>query len=94
MEGRKRYTASFKARVALESIRGDKTLSQLAAEHGIHQTQIATWKRQATEGITEVFSSKKVAKEKSHTHTIQELHAKIGQLLVEKDFLQKAFGRR
>jgi transposase len=94
MEGRKRYTASFKARVALEAIRGDKTLSQLAAEHRIHQTQIATWKRQATEGIAEVFSSKKVAKEKGNAHTIQELHAKIGQLLVEKDFLQKAFGRR
>jgi transposase len=94
MEGRKRYTASFKSKVALEAIRGDKTLSQLAAEHGIHQTQIATWKRQATEGIAEVFSSKKAGKEKGHEHTVQALHAKIGQLLVEKDFLQKAFGRR
>ena len=93
MVQRKQYTASFKAKVALEAIRGEKTLSQLAAEHGIHQTQIATWKRQATESVAEAFAHKKVSKEKEHEQTVEQLHAKIGQLLVEKDFLLKAFGR-
>jgi transposase len=46
---RKRYTGEFKARVALEAIRGDRTLAELAAKHGIHPTMIATWKRQAIE---------------------------------------------
>jgi transposase len=62
---RKRYSADFKAKVALEAIRGDLTLAELGAKHGIHHTMIAAWK----------------------------LHSKIGQLVVERDFLAKAFGR-
>lgn len=89
---RKRYTCGFKAKVALEAIRGELTLSELAAKHGVHQSQIAIWKRQATEGLTGVFSGKTVSDEKAHEKEIKELHAKIGQLLVEKDFLLKASG--
>jgi len=55
---RKRYTADFKAQVALEAIKGEKTLAELAAKHGIHQTMIATWKRQAIEGLSSAVSGK------------------------------------
>jgi transposase len=55
---RKRYTAEFKAKVALEAIRGELTLAELAAKHGIHQTMIATWKKQAVEGMAATFSGK------------------------------------
>ena len=72
---RKRYSADFKAKVALEAIRGDLTLAELGAKHGIHHTMIAAWKRQAIEA------------------EIDKLHSKIGQLVVERDFLAKAFGR-
>ena len=55
---RKRYSADFKAKVALEAIRGEMTLAQLAAKHGIHQTMINAWKKQAMEGMSGVFSGK------------------------------------
>ena len=55
---RRRYTADFKAKVALEAIRGELTLAELAAKHGIHQTMIAAWKKQAVEGMAATFSGK------------------------------------
>lgn len=90
---RKRYSADFKAKVALEALRGDLTLSQLATKHGVHQTMIAAWKRQAVEGLAAVFSGKAEAAEGAREGEIDKLHAKIGQLVVERDFLAKAFGR-
>ena len=53
---RKRYSADFKAKVALEAIRGDLTLAELAAKHGVHHTMIAAWKRQAIDGMASTFS--------------------------------------
>jgi len=89
---RKRYTAEFKAKVALEAIKGELTLAELGAKHGIHQTMIATWKRQAVAGMAATFSGKADAGKTSDAE-VEKLHAKIGQLLVERDFLAKAFGR-
>jgi len=90
---RKRYTAEFKAKVALEAIRGELTLAELAAKHGIHQTMIATWKKQAVEGMATTFSGKAEAAQATSEAELTKLHAKIGQLVVERDFLSKAFGR-
>jgi transposase len=90
---RKRYSADFKAKVALEALKGELTLSQLAAKHGVHQTMIAAWRKQAVEGLTGVFSGKAEAAEGVREGEIEKLHAKIGQLVVERDFLSKAFGR-
>lgn len=90
---RKRYTAEFKAKVALEAIRGELTLAELAGKHGIHQTMIATWKKQAVEGMAATFSGKAEAVQATSEAELAKLHAKIGQLVIEKDFLSKAFGR-
>ena len=60
---RTRYSADFKAKVALEALRGELTTAQLAAKHGIHQTMVGEWKRQAMEGLTAVFSGKTAAQE-------------------------------
>jgi transposase len=90
---RKRYSAEFKAKVALEAIRGDLTLTELAAKHGIHHTMIATWKRQAIAGMSATFSGASEAAKVSSEADLDKLHAKIGQLVVERDFLAKAFGR-
>ena len=92
---RKRYSADFKARVALEALRGEVTTAQLATKHGIHQTMVSEWKKQAGEGLTTVFSGRSEAQEtaKSAEVEVEKLHAKIGQLLVERDFLTKASGR-
>ena len=92
---RTRYSAEFKARVALEALRGELTTAQLAAKHGIHQTMVGDWKRQAMEGMAGVFSGKTAAQEsvRAGEAEVEKLHAKIGQLLVERDFLAKASGR-
>ena len=92
---RTRYSADFKAKVALEALRGELTAAQLAAKHGIHQTMVGDWKRQAMEGLTAVFAGKATAQEaaKAAEAEVEKLHAKIGQLLVERDFLAKASGR-
>ena len=92
---RTRYSAEFKAKVALEALRSELTTAQLATKHGIHQTMVGEWKRQAMEGLTAVFSGKAAAQEGAKTAEaeVEKLHAKIGQLLVERDFLAKASGR-
>jgi transposase len=92
---RKRYSAAFKAKVALEALRGELTTAQLAAKHGIHQTMIGEWKKQAMEGLASVFSDRSGVQEaaKGTEAEVERLHAKIGQLVVERDFLAKASGR-
>jgi transposase len=74
--------------MALEAIRGEQTLAQLAVKHGIHQTMINAWKKQAIEGMSGVFSGKADAAEAAREGEIDQLHARIGQLVVERDFLR------
>lgn len=90
---RKRYSAEFKAKVAMEAIRGELTLAELAAKHSIHHTMIGAWKRQAMEGMASLFDGGEQASKAETEAEIEKLHAKIGQLLVERDFLAKASGR-
>ena len=90
---RKRYGAEFKAKVALEAIRGEATIAELVRKHGVHQTLINAWKRQAIEGMAGVFSGKAEAAAAEREAELEKLHAKIGQLVVERDFLAKASGR-
>ena len=90
---RKRYTAEFKAKVALEAIKGELTLAELSAKHGVHQTMIAVWKRQAIEGMAASFSGKPQAASACSPAEVDRLHAKIGQLVVERDFLAKGLNR-
>ena len=90
---RRRYSAEFKAKVALEAIRGDLTPAELGAKHGTHHTMIAAWKRQAIEGMSATFSGAGEATKVASDAELDNLHAKIGQLLVERDFIAKASGR-
>lgn len=83
---RERYGAEFKSRVALEVIRGELTLAELASKHGVHQTMIAQWKRQAIEGMAASFSGKTVSEPPISPADVEKLHAKIGERLVERDF--------
>ena len=90
---RRRYRAEFKAKVALEALKGDLTVVDLVAKHGLHQTLIHTWKRQAVEGMSTVFSGKAEAAAVDREAELSKLHAKIGELVVEREFLRKASGR-
>jgi transposase len=92
MSKRKRYTAEFKAKVALEAIRGEQTIAELASRHGLHPNLIGLWKKQAVEKLARVFDDKAADREAGRAAEI-ELHAKIGELLVERDFLSKASAR-
>ena len=93
MAKRRNFLAAFKAKVALEALGGDQTLAELSARHKVHPNLITKWKRQAAEGMVDVFSGKPGRRDGSHEAAIKELHAKIGELTVERDFLSKAFGR-
>ena len=93
MRTRRRFSAEFKARVALEAIQGQQTVAELATKHEIHPNLIATWKRQAIEKLAKVFDEKAGSPEGKRDGEIARLHAKIGQLVVERDFLAKAFDR-
>ncbi len=90
---RRRFTAKFKAQVALEALRGERTINEVAAQYEIHPTQITKWKREAIDGLAEVFTQGKGGEhEQGRAREVKELHAKIGQLVVERDFLAKASG--
>ena len=88
---RKHYSAQFKAKVALEAVRGEKTSAELASAYAIHPTQINGWKRQLLEAASELFEGgKSGGKGESDTAAqIAELYRQIGQLTVERDFLAK-----
>ena len=90
---RKRYSAEFKARVTLEAIRGEATIAELVSKHGVHQTLINAWKRQAIEGMAGVFSGKAEAAAAEREGEFEKLHANIGQHVVERDLFAKASGR-
>jgi transposase len=90
---RKRYSADFKAKVALEAIKAEQTINELGSRYGLHPNLITNWKRQAIENLADTFSAKAERTRTNDDPQIKELHAKIGQLTVERDFLAKAFGR-
>ncbi len=89
MGKRRRFTDDFKARVALEALRGDRAVQEIAARHKVHPNQVSTWKRQAIDGLAEVFSNGSERATVDHEAEVHGLHAKIGQLTVERDFLVK-----
>ena len=92
MGQRKRRTAAFKAKVALAAIRGEKTANELAGQYQLHPTQIAAWKKQALEGLTEVFADgRRKVRQNGEAETAR-LYEEIGRLKVERDFLKKKFG--
>ena len=86
---RKSYTTSFKAKVALEAIKGDKSLSELAAKYEVHPNQISQWKKTLLAGLPEVFSDKRRKKEKRAEDETARLYEEIGRLKIERDWLKK-----
>lgn len=90
MKKRRNHDAGFKVRVALEALKGERTVSELAAENGVHPTMIHQWKKALFDGAADIFErgSKKPAVE-VYEETVQSLHARIGELAVANDFLSR-----
>ncbi len=93
MTKRRNFTVDFKAKVALEALRGDRTIQEIAARHKVHPNQVSTWKRQAMDGLGAVFSNGAERSGQDHDAEVHDLHAKIGQLTVERDFLARGLKR-
>ena len=90
MRKRRNHDVGFKARVALEAVKGERTVSELAAEYGVHPTMIHQWKKSLLDGAADIFErgGKKPAMEVDK-ETVRLLHAKIGELAVANDFLSR-----
>lgn len=86
---RKIYSAAFKAKVALEAIKENRTSAELSSAYGVHPTMITRWKRQLLEQLPDVFSDKAKRKDKNNEELILSLYQQIGQLKVELDWLKK-----
>lgn len=87
MKSKRKFTAEFKAKVALEAIKEKQTLVELAAKYELHPNQITEWKRQFLEKASLVFTEKHPQKEKAESE--QKLYEQIGRLQVENEFLKK-----
>ena len=90
---RRNHTATFKAKVALAAIKGDRTLAQLAEQFDVHPNQITSWKAQLEEGAAEVFGPGGGNGAGQPAVDVKSLHAKIGELTLENDFLEGALGK-
>ena len=89
---RRTHSPAFKAKVALAALKGDRTLAELAQQFDVHPNQITTWKSQLLEGAAEVFGQGKAAAS-GLAVDLKGLHAKIGELTLENDFLSGALGK-
>ncbi len=90
---RRNHSPAFKARVAVDAIKGEKTLAELAEQYDVHPNQITTWRSQLLEGAAGVFCGDAKPDSSASSIDVKTLHAKIGELTLERDYLSGALGK-
>ncbi len=86
---RKKHDSKFKARVALEAIKGEKTIAEIASEYGVHPNLVGQWKQKALENLPDIFEKKENGKDRETDKLLDDLYREIGVMKVENDFLKK-----
>jgi len=89
MTQRKQYSAEFKAKVALEALKGRRTVNEIASAYSVHPNQVTQWKKQLLEALPHVFSARRAQAEKADEELKAQLYQQIGHLKVELDWLKK-----
>ena len=92
-ESRRKHNPAFKAKVALEAVKGDETIAQLAIRFEVHPSQVRKWKKEIEEGAAGIFGSDQTPNKKDDEALVSKLYQEIGQLKVERDFLERKLGR-
>ena len=87
---RRKLSPAFKAKVAIEALREQKTMPEIASQHGVHTSQIQKWKKDLKDGIPEIFAKGKKRQDNSKDELIEELYKQIGKLQVELDWIKKS----
>lgn len=90
---RRKFTAAFKAKVALEAIKERETIQQLASKYEVHPNQISMWKKEFLDGAEAIFSGELPSRKEDEDKEKERLYGKIGQLQIEVDFLKKVLGK-
>ena len=86
---RRSFSAGFKAKVALAAVKGDKTLAELASQYGVYPNQISAWKKQLTDGMSELFEDGRKRRPPDEESATSQLYEQIGRLKVQLDWLKK-----
>ena len=92
MKERRRHSAAFKAKVALEAVRGQRTGNEIASAYGVHPVQVTQWKKQALDGLADLFADRRTKAAQDEEALRAELYQQIGQLKVELDWVKKKAG--
>ncbi len=92
-QNRRKHTPSFKSRVTLETLKGEEAIAELASWFEVHPSQIRKWKNSVAEGAAGILGGDQAQEKKDDTRLVAQLYQQIGQLKVERDFLENALGR-